>query len=181
MYKKNKLLTTGVIAFILVICAALLLSLLSHKKLPEPLPAAQQADKIVVKKADHKLFLLKDGKTIREYRIALGFAPTGDKVQEGDGKTPEGKYHISGRNPKSRFHLSLRVSYPDEQDKKEAAEKGVSPGGDIMIHGLPNKAPFLGRAHTLRDWTAGCIAVTNEEIEEIWSMVADGTEIEILP
>lgn len=88
---------------------------------------------------------------------------------------------FSGRNPNSRFYLSLRVSYPSAEDRREAAEKGFSPGGDIMIHGLPNKAPFLGSAHLLRDWTAGCIAVTNEEIEEIWSMVADGTTIEILP
>lgn len=103
------------------------------------------------------------------------------KLREGDGKTPEGIYRISGRNPNSRFYLSLRVSYPSAEDRREAAEKGFSPGGDIMIHGLPNKAPFLGSAHLLRDWTAGCIAVTNEEIEEIWSMVADGTTIEILP
>ena len=175
----SKLITITAAIAIIAIAATALAYLARHKELPAP--AKEQADKIVVKKAERKLFLFKDGKQLREYGIALGFAPEGDKLQEGDGKTREGVYHISGRNPNSRFHLSLRVSYPDAKDRKEAAEKGVSPGGDIMVHGLPNKAPFLGSAHRLRDWTAGCIAVTNEEIEEIWSMVADGTTIEILP
>lgn len=150
-------------------------------KVPPPAAREKQADKILVQKGQRKLLLLQNGKVIREYKIALGFAPVGDKLQEGDGKTPEGRYRISGRNPKSRFHLSLRVSYPDDEDRREAAAKGVSPGGDIMVHGLPNATPFLGHAHLLRDWTAGCIAVTNDEIEEIWSLVPNGTEIEILP
>lgn len=175
---KTKTAAAGILA-VLTVAAAAFVILPRHKKLPAP--AAVQADKVLVKKAERKLYLQKDGQNLKEYRIALGFAPVGDKLREGDGKTPEGIYCISGRNPNSRFYLSLRVSYPSAEDRREAAEKGFSPGGDIMIHGLPNKAPFLGSAHLLRDWTAGCIAVTNEEIEEIWSMVADGTTIEILP
>lgn len=171
------------ITFFIIILIASIFMLHNTYTNKTPLMAEpyNQADKIVVKKGERKLLLLKNGKIIRKYKIALGFNPNGDKKQEGDGKTPEGIYYISGRNPKSKFHLSLRISYPSEQDKKEAELKNVSPGGDIMIHGLPNKKSFLGTAHTLVDWTAGCIAVTNTEIEEIWSLVENGTEIEILP
>jgi len=149
---KTKTAAAGILA-VLTVAAAAFVILPRHKKLPAP--AAVQADKVLVKKAERKLYLQKDGQNLKEYRIALGFAPVGDKLREGDGKTPEGIYRISGRNPNSRFYLSLRVSYPSAEDRREAAEKGFSPGGDIMIHGLPNKAPFLGSAHLLRDWTAG--------------------------
>lgn len=138
------------------------------------------ADKVIVEKAKRRLLLLKKGEIIRVYKIALGPHPIGHKVQEGDGRTPEGKYVISGRNPKSAYHLSLRISYPNAQDKAYAAKLGVSPGGDIMIHGLPNMISKVKAAKLLRkDWTAGCLAVTDEEIEEIWKLVPDGTEIEL--
>lgn len=142
----------------------------------------EPADKVLVQKAERKLYLLKKGEVLRSYHIGLGPNPIGHKTQEGDGKTPEGKYKISGRNPKSAYHLSLRVSYPNAKDKAQAAKRGVSPGGDIMIHGLPNLLSKL-RAEKLlkKDWTAGCIAVSDEEIEEIWRMVPNGTEIEIMP
>lgn len=141
-----------------------------------------QAHHIIVEKSKRQLHLMgAEGNLIKTYPIALGFAPLGAKVQEGDGKTPEGQYTISGKNPRSQFHLSLRVSYPSPQDKREAQKLGVSPGGDIMIHGLGRSFSFLGTAHRLRDWTLGCIAVTNEEIEEIYATVNVGATISIVP
>jgi murein L,D-transpeptidase YafK len=127
------------------------------------------------------MVLLAKGKVLRTYRIALGGAPVGPKEQQGDRKTPEGKYVISGRNLHSQFHRSLRISYPNAADRARARRLGVSPGGDIFIHGLPNGMGPIGAAHTARDWTDGCIAVTDEEIEEIWKLVANGTPIEIKP
>ena len=140
-----------------------------------------KADKILIMKEKRKIYLYNNSVQIKEYDMSLGFEPVGHKEREGDGKTPEGIYKISGRNPKSSYHLSLRISYPNEQDRENARKLGVSPGGDIMIHGLPNKIPFIGKAHLLSDWTLGCIAVTNEEIREIWDLVPDGTVVEIKP
>lgn len=146
-----------------------------------PAPAnGEKADKIVVEKQRRRLYLLRNGQVLREYKIALGFNPNGPKRQEGDGKTPEGNYFISGRNPQSSFHLSLRISYPSPEDRRRAEAAGIKPGGDIMIHGQSNRFN-LGRLHTLNDWTAGCIAVTNHEIEEIWKLVDNKTPIEIRP
>jgi murein L,D-transpeptidase YafK len=139
------------------------------------------ADKIVVNKSKRELLLLRVGTVFRTYRIALGRNPVGPKQQEGDGKTPEGSYSISGRNAKSSFHKSLRISYPNALDRERARRAGVKPGGDIMIHGLPNGQGHIGAAHRATDWTEGCIAVTNEEIEEIWLLVPDGTPVEINP
>lgn len=138
-------------------------------------------DKILVLKSERKMFLISNGENIKEYKIALGFEPIGHKVKQGDGKTPEGNYTISWRNPQSSYTLSLGVSYPNAKDKEVAKKLGVSPGGDIMIHGLPNKMKYIGKAHTLNDWTFGCIAVTSEEIKEIWDIVPNGTKIEIKP
>ncbi len=146
-----------------------------------PLAADATADRVVVRKADRGLTLFRSGQPLKTYAIALGFGEPGPKSREGDGRTPEGLYHISGRNPKSAFHLSLRISYPDEEDIAAARAQGVSPGGDIMIHGMRNGFGWLGSLARAGDWTAGCIAVTNEEIEEIWRAVPDGTPIEILP
>lgn len=127
------------------------------------------------------MLLLRDGNVIRRYSIGLGHAPVGPKQQQGDGKTPEGLYAISGRNPQSAYHLSLRISYPSAADIERARKAGVDPGGDIMIHGLPNDKSKSDKHRTTRDWTAGCIAVTDEEIEEIWRLVPDGTPIQINP
>ena len=143
--------------------------------------AEQTADRILVRKAKRELLLLRGNKVIRTYRIALGRTPVGAKDREGDGKTPEGEYTISGRNRASKFHLSLRVSYPDASDRQRAARNQVQPGGDIMIHGLPNGQASIGEGHLASDWTEGCIAVTNREIEEIWRLVPDGTSIRIEP
>jgi murein L,D-transpeptidase YafK len=140
-----------------------------------------RADEVVVLKGARRMLLLYRGRVVRRYRIALGFAPTGHKQREGDGRTPEGRYVIDWRNPKSRFTLSLHVSYPNRADRAAARRRGVDPGGDIFIHGLPNGSRIVGAAHSLRDWTLGCIAVTSEEIREIWNAVPNGTPIEIRP
>ncbi len=140
-----------------------------------------QADKILVEKSKRTLSLYSKNQLIKKYSIALGPNPEGHKTQEGDGKTPEGNYIIDSRNPNSAFHLSLHISYPNEQDLEQAKIKGVSPGGQIMIHGLPNGLGWIGFIQKFKDWTQGCIAVTNSQIEEIWKMVPDGTPIEIKP
>ena len=144
-----------------------------------PVPGAV-ADRIVVEKAARRMHLQRAGTTLKSYRIALGRDPVGHKQQEGDSRTPEGLYMIDARNPQSRFHLSLRVSYPNAADRRRASARGLAPGGDIFIHGSPNgmaAESFVAG----RDWTDGCIAVSNAEIREIWAMVKDGTPIEIRP
>jgi murein L,D-transpeptidase YafK len=121
------------------------------------------------------------GFPVREFQISLGSDPVGHKRRTGDGRTPEGEYWIVGRNPGSRYHRSLHISYPSPSDRRAAMRAGHSPGGSIMIHGLPADASWIGKHHAGFDWTRGCIAVTNEEIDEIWELVADGTPIEIRP
>jgi len=140
-----------------------------------------KADKIMVEKGARRLTLFLDGRKLKEYRIALGFSPIGPKEHEGDGRTPEGIYTIDFHKPDSAFHRALRVSYPSAEDNARASAAGLSPGGDIMIHGLPNGLGTLGAVHRLRDWTAGCIAVTDPEIDEIYDLVSDGTPIDIRP
>ena len=153
---------------------------LAHAAFPPPLASkSEQADAIRVYKAQRKMDLLRDGKVIRTYRIVLGGAPVGHKRQQGDGRTPEGDYTISYRNAQSRFHLSLRVSYPNEADRRQARARGVDPGGDIMIHGQPNKIP--PDVVLQNDWTAGCIALSNAEIAEVFAATKAGTEVEITP
>ena len=141
---------------------------------PDLAPKSEQADAIRVFKSTRKMELMRDGKVLRGYRIALGDAPIGHKRQQGDERTPEGDYRIAYRNAHSRFHLSLRVSYPNQVDREQARKRGVDPGGDIMIHG--STPPGY-----TRDWTDGCIAVTNAQIEEIWRLVPIGTPIRINP
>ena len=142
---------------------------------------ALAADSIVVEKSRHQLLLYRKGTPVRRYLVALGEQPVGDKVSVGDMRTPEGLFHIEARNPASRYHRALRISYPDAAHRARAQALGVSPGGDIMIHGLPKRQAWVGAAHRDFDWTEGCIAVTNEEIEEIWSAVPVGTPIHIKP
>ncbi len=138
------------------------------------------ADFILVDKSDRILVLYSGGHAFRAYRgLQFGDAPLGHKRFEGDERTPEGRYTIDTRNPQSSYHLSLRVSYPNAADRQYAAARGRSPGGDIFIHGQPN-----GLASNLRmrgDWTDGCIALTNAEMEELWALIPDGTPIEIRP
>ena len=165
-----------------VLCSAAILFLYLPSIAGEKvLPQGFSADEIIVLKSARKMMLLKGGDTVKTYRICLGSDPLGPKERQGDGRTPEGSYLIDWRKSKSLYHLALHVSYPNPADRAKARKNHVSPGGMIMIHGLPNGfvAPNDGRP--LPDWTDGCIAVTNPEIEEIWRCVRDGTKIIILP
>ena len=139
------------------------------------------ADSIVIEKKAHRLTLFHLGRPMRSYQVALGGQPLGDKLSAGDRRTPEGLFSIEDRNPNSQYHLSLRISYPDAAHRARAEALGVSPGGDIMIHGLPNGRGRVGAAHRAYDWTNGCVALTDEEIEEIWSAVPIGTPVHIKP
>lgn len=141
------------------------------------------ADEVQVDKSDRKLRLIKDGKVIREYRVALGKEPVGHKFREGDQRTPEGKYMLNWRNPRSQFYKSIHVSYPSVDDRLRAQEAGYDPGGMIMIHGRPNyiKSAAVQAEYDRIDWTNGCIAVKNHEMDEIWQAVKDGTPIHIQP
>lgn len=140
-----------------------------------------KADRILVVKSERKLTLLHGGKPLKTYLVALGGSPVGDKECQGDSRTPEGIYRIDFKKKNSQFHRALHVSYPDARDVAEARTRGCPPGGDIMIHGLGPGFAKLGALHRLSDWTLGCIAVTNEEIEEIWAAVDAGTVVEIRP
>ncbi|MBR9761977.1 MAG: L,D-transpeptidase family protein [Rhodobacteraceae bacterium] len=135
-----------------------------------------EVTRIHVLKGQRQMFLMHNDEVLRAYGIGLGFAPVGHKQFQGDGKTPEGAYMIDRRNPNSEFHLSIGISYPNANDRAFAAEQGKSPGGDIFIHGKPPKY-----RNAPRDWTAGCIAVSDDEVEEIYAMVRDGTPIYIHP
>ena len=149
---------------------------------PEKVSAALiKADKVVVIKSKRLLILMRDGEILKAYKIALGKQPKGHKTNAGDRKTPEGIYILDSRNPDSKFHRSIHISYPNESDILNAQKLGVSPGGAIMIHGLPDSLASIGKTHRTWDWTDGCIAVTNTEIEQIWRLVPDGTPIEIKP
>lgn len=167
-----------VVALALVIGAAAIFFFARHDW--KALPLGMTIDRIVVEKAERKLSILRDGKVLKTYRVALGRNPVGTKEQEGDMKTPEGVYTIDYRNPTSDYHLALHISYPSDEDNARAAQRGVNAGFDIMIHGLPNDSRKTG-FHPVTDWTAGCIAVTDKEIEEIYRVTPDGTTIEIRP
>lgn len=159
--------------------------LLAFSLLARPTPGhALQADLIVVEKSEQRMLLFKHGLVVREYPIALGFNPEGHKRHEGDGRTPEGRYELVWRNPKSAFYRALQISYPNEHDLEYAQMNELEPGGKIMIHGSPNWVPSDDWARQYlqtRNWTEGCIAVTNDVMDEIWYAVELGTPIEIRP
>ena len=146
-----------------------------------PLPRDAVADRVLVEKFARRLTLLRNGSALKTYRVALGRAPADAKEYEGDQRTPEGIYSIDFHKPDSDYHLALHVSFPEQRDVDRAAAQGLSAGSDIMIHGLPNGRGWIGRFHRRSDWTAGCIAATDFEIEEIYRAVPDGTPIEIRP
>ncbi len=147
-------------------------------RLPSKLPVA---DSVVVFKGKHQLLLLKNNDTLRVYRVALSSNSKGPKIRKGDKKTPEGRYVVDWRNQRSRYYRSLHLSYPNDLDKRRADSLGVKPGGDIMIHGLMRGWGWLGKNHLVNDWTNGCIAVTNDEIKEIWRAVPNKTPVIIYP
>lgn len=156
---------------------SLLIMCMSHQLHAE----ATTVDRVVVYKAKRLLELHFKGRVVKSYRISLGDNPSGHKQQEGDERTPEGDYVIDYRNINSSYHRSLHISYPNRQDREAAKRRGVNPGGMIMIHGLPNGKSWAESLYSGRDWTDGCIAVSNEEIEEIWRLVKDGTPITLVP
>ena|SRR5437867_1135635 len=145
------------------------------------LPPGTRAERIVIEKAARRLTIYREGVALKSYRVALGSEPVGPKRTEGDHRTPEGRYTIDWRNRDSQFHRALHVSYPSQEDSARARARGEAPGGNIMIHGLPEDKEWLGSFHRRIDWTDGCIAVTNPEIEELWAVVPDGTPVEIRP
>ncbi len=171
-----------------LVVTALLLTGLALYRAPMPVPQppvpdlpplTALIDRILVDKSDRTLTVFRAGRALRTYPVALGFQPVGDKVREGDGKTPEGTFRINRRNAASRFHLSLGIDYPQPGDVARAVAGGYSPGGEIFIHGQPNGMPADRTIAT--DWTAGCIAVSDRQIEEIWRIAREGTVVEIRP
>jgi len=177
--KRRQMKKLIIIAIIVVIGGISALSI-NARRLEKPLPANATADKVLIEKSKRSLTLLNKNTPLKTYEVSLGKEPEGKKTEEGDGRTPEGIYSIDRRKLKSSYHRALHVSYPNSEDTAQAKARGVSPGGDIMIHGLPNGIGLIGKLHTKRDWTLGCIAVTNPEIEEIWRVVPDGTTVEIV-
>jgi murein L,D-transpeptidase YafK len=146
-----------------------------------PLPVDTKADLLVVEKAQRKLLAYSHGALLRSYPVSLGRDPIGPKLRQGDRRTPEGQYSIDAHNPTSAFHRSLHVSYPSPADVARARSGGYDPGGEIMVHGIRNGLGWIGRAQRLVDWTIGCIAVTDPEIEELYRIVPDGTRIDLRP
>lgn len=138
------------------------------------------ADKVVVVKNEKLLLLLRKGEVLRSYKVSIGRNP-GRRVRQGDNRTPEGLYVIDRRNPRSSYYKALHISYPNAFDVRIATKLGVSPGGEVSIHGLPSGFEDLGASHADLNWTRGCIAVSNEEMDEIWELVADGTPVNIIP
>jgi murein L,D-transpeptidase YafK len=145
------------------------------------LPANAKADRVIVMKKERTLTLMSQGKVLKTYKVALGGNPIGAKTRQGDHKTPESVYRLDKRNAQSQYYKSIHISYPDAKDIAQARKMGVSPGGDVYVHGLPNGYKWIGAGHRLKDWTDGCVAVTDEEIDEIWKAVPDGIPIDIRP
>jgi murein L,D-transpeptidase YafK len=168
----QRVLRATILALVFLLCAA------APAVPPSPPP---KVDSVLILKKDHLLELLSGGKVIRTYKVALGRGGLAPKQREGDARTPEGHYIIDSRNDRSGYDRALHISYPNAEDRKRAAQLGVAPGGAIMIHGIKNSFGWMGSAHRLYDWTLGCIAVTDPEIEEIWSIVPVGTPVEIRP
>ncbi|WP_081813601.1 L,D-transpeptidase family protein [Marinobacter sp. HL-58] len=166
--------------------AACLLVLAGNPATASELPMGAMAEapevsEVLVRKEERRLYLISGEEVVRSYRIGLGDNPSGHKLYEGDKRTPEGEYVLDWRNPDSDFYKSIHISYPNKQDREQASAWGLDPGGSIMIHGLPNEAGDMAFAYLGLDWTDGCIAVSNEEMDEIWQLVADGTPIRIVP
>jgi len=172
--------TAALLSALTLALAGLVVAALARLDEARPtLPAGALVDRVIVEKAAHRLTLIAAGRPMRSYDVALGRGGLEPKRREGDNRTPEGVYRIVGRDAGGAFRRALRISYPDAVDRSAAKRRGESAGGDVLIHGLPAGLGWLGRLHRRYDWTAGCIAVTDEEIDEIWLAVRDGTIVEI--
>jgi murein L,D-transpeptidase YafK len=176
MLRRNTVYIWSSVLLVSLLCSIAVLGRLSAQLNAEK----RKADRIIIVKSKHSMVLIANGKPLKSYRVALGKSD-GAKERQGDHKTPEGQYVIDQKNTQSRFHLALHVSYPNAADRKRAHDAGVDPGGDIMIHGVEKQFAWLGPLQHEVDWTDGCIAVTNQEIEEIWQLVPVGTPVEIKP
>ena len=163
----------------LIICVTVLYTYTKAQE--QPKKPLGKIDKVLVLKSERKMQLIKNGEVVRTYKIALGNNPIGHKQKEGDERTPEGNYVLDWRNEQSHYYKSMHISYPNAEDKRQAKAKNVSPGGNIMIHALPNGMGYIGTGHTANDWTDGCIAITNEQMDELWGSASNGTPIEIKP
>lgn len=168
----------GTIQAVLVLTLACTTNWSAGQTIPS---AAQKADRIVVEKSARTMKLMRGGEVLKTYKVALSREPVGAKERTGDHRVPEGEYVIDSKNSHSRFHLALHISYPNAADRERARKLGVKPGGDIEIHGLGSKYSWVGSLQRQVDWTDGCIAVTNTEIDEIWPLVPVGTPLEIRP
>jgi murein L,D-transpeptidase YafK len=167
---------------VLLACLAILFGglVLLGRDTRDSLPDNAQATRIVVEKSAHKMSLFHDQTVLRVYEVSLGSGGPDAKMREGDRRTPEGRFVIDGRNTKSRFHRALHISYPTVAEVASAKARGDNPGGDVLIHGLRDGFGWIGTFHRTMDWTAGCIAVTDREMDEIWRVVPNGTPIEIV-
>jgi murein L,D-transpeptidase YafK len=139
------------------------------------------ADRVVVRKAERKLYLYRGSQVLGSYRVALGLNPSGPKERERDYRTPEGHYFLARRNTRSDYFLAIQVSYPNKQDERNARRRGWAPGGSIMIHGLPNTPKHSALYYEQNDWTDGCIALSNSDMVEVWMRTEDNIPIEIYP
>jgi murein L,D-transpeptidase YafK len=176
--RKGSIVKNGLKISIALAVASISAWLINAQSLAPNVPVIP-VNRIIVDKSDRTMVLMDGEKAVRTYtEIKLGDAPVGPKQFEGDEKTPEGEYVISGRNPQSRYHLSIKISYPNAKDRAFAAAAGRSPGGDIFIHGQPNNAGFGTIGH---DWTDGCVALSNRDMDEVWALVKTGTPILIQP
>ena len=160
---------------------ALVLAFLPSCAEHDPLPEGTRADKIVIVKSAHTMSLISGSRVLRTYKVALGRDPVGPKTRAGDHKTPEGDYVIDAKKSQSKFHLALHISYPNGADRERALRDNVDPGSDVEIHGLENGLGWIGGLQRHFDWTDGCIAVTDHEMDEIWKAVSVGTPVEIRP
>jgi murein L,D-transpeptidase YafK len=177
-FSYNKILKVSILT---IITGVIIFFLYWNYSTSNPLPSTIKADRIVVYKSARRLELLKKRNVLKTYRISLGTQPIGPKEYEGDRRTPEGIYFINGKNPASDYYKNLGISYPNNKDQAHARQLGKSTGGDVKIHGMRNNMAWLGKCHRFEDWTHGCIAVTNGEMEEIYNAVEMKTIIEILP
>jgi murein L,D-transpeptidase YafK len=168
--------------WVIFACALLLIAVVGYYfAREEKLPRDKIINKLVVIKSKRIMEVYSEGCVLKTYRISLGKNPIGDKEFEGDKRTPEGDYTINDKNPTSGYHKNLGISYPTQHDIQEAKRKNLQPGGEIKIHGMKNGYGFIGKFHRMVDWTAGCIALTDSEVDELYERVAIGTPITIRP
>jgi murein L,D-transpeptidase YafK len=172
----------GRVAELLLIGCALVLPGVGVAATPQSaaVPAALRADSILIVKSEHRLYLMKEGWPLHSYPIALGLTPVGAKYREGDFRTPEGHYIVDARNLHSKFYRALRLSYPNAEDLKRAAARHAAPGGIVEIHGQPNLKHHPSSYYATHDWTNGCIALSNEDLQDVWDLTADRIPVEIL-